>query len=93
MLGGELIYGCPVDEPVQRCNHRGAVASRVVGGAVQRVSQEFLRSLCLRDHLVQLGDLPTYGLAPLRTGGIEDGGRGVQRQPQLVSDLQEREAP
>lgn len=66
-----LIDGCPVDEPVQSRDHRGAFAGGVVGRAVQRVGQEHLRSPRLRDHLIQLGDLLTHDLAPLRTGSAE----------------------
>ncbi len=91
MFGDQLIDGDPRDEPVQSGDHRGALAGGVVGRAVQRMAQEPLRALRLRDHLIQLGNLCPHGLTPLRARRIQDSGRGVQRQAQPLGDLDERE--
>lgn len=92
VFGGDLVHGGPLHKPVQRGDHRGAVASGMVGGALQRMSQQFPRSLRLRNQPIQLGNLLANGLAPLRTRGVEDSSSGIQRQPHVVRDLEEREA-
>ena len=77
MFGGESIDRGPGDQPIQGGDHGGAFAGRVFGRAVQRMGQKGLRCLSLGDHLIQLGDLLPKGLAPLRAGGVENGGCGL----------------
>jgi len=89
MLGRELFDRPAADKPVQGADHGGAFAGRMIGGAVQCMGQEELGALCLCDDFVQLRDLLTDGLAPLRAGSVEDSGRGVEGQPQPVCDLDE----
>ena len=79
MFGGELIDGHSVDEPVERAHHRGAFPCGMIGRTVQRVSEEQLRTLRLRDHLIQLCDLLANRSTPLRARRVEDSSRGVQR--------------
>ena len=78
MFGGELIDGHSVDEPVERAHHRGAFPCGMIGRTVQCVSEEQLRTLRLRDHLIQLCNLPANDLTPLRARRVEDSSRGVQ---------------
>lgn len=61
VLTDELIDRRPIDQPVQRGDHSDAFAGGVVGRTVQRVGEKPLRTLRLRDHLIQLGDLLTHG--------------------------------
>jgi hypothetical protein len=91
MLGGELIDGGSPDKAVQRGDHRGAFAGGMLRRAVQRVGQEQLRFLRLRDHFIQRRDLFTNGAAPLGAGSVEDGRCGIQGQSQPVGDLDERQ--
>jgi hypothetical protein len=54
--------------------------------------QELLRTLRLPDHLVELIDLFANDVSPLGSGRIEDGCGRVERDTELMKDLDEREA-
>ena len=70
VLVGQLSDAHSVDEPVQRTRHRGAFARGMIRGTVQRVREEPLSALRLRDHLIERRDLHADDLPPLRTGRI-----------------------
>ena len=57
VLGGELLDGHPIDEPVQAAIMVGHSRAGMVGGTVQRVGQKLLRGLRLSDHLIQFSNL------------------------------------
>jgi hypothetical protein len=86
---GELINGHSIDQPVQSTCHRGAFARRVIRGTTERVRQEELRALRLRNHTVELRDLLAHDLSPLWTGSVEDRRRRLERDAELMKDLDE----
>jgi hypothetical protein len=64
MFRRELIERRSVDKLVQRGDHRRAFPRGVLGRAVERVAQEHLRLLGLRDRLVQRRNLLSDNLVP-----------------------------
>ncbi len=92
MLLGQLSHTHAVDQAVQRARHRGAFARGMLRRTVQGVREELLCPLGLPDHLVELIDLFADDFSPLGSGRIEDRGGRVERDAELMKDLDERQA-
>ena len=91
VLRGEFIDRCPIDKPVQCGDHRRALPSGMFGRAVYCVGKEVLRRPRMCNHVVQLGNLLTNSLTPLRAGSVENSRSGLERESEPVGNLDERQ--